>query len=208
MKKWWVLSFYLVILIIGILNKDLIFAWIQKSDSNDLPIMFFLSVFLAAIPFIPFTLFAGVMGAKYGVLIGTLINWFGGTTAAILYFLLARIFFRSFFSDYIKRMKGIQRFQHMLEKNAFIAILLARLIAIFPPPVINIYTGVSKISFGTYLIATAFGLVPPMFMIAFSGEQIFSSILHLSIGIFVYLLFLLSIFLVYKFWFMQSSKLN
>ena len=98
MKKWWVLSFYLVILIIGFFYKDLIFAWIQKSDPSDLPLMFFLSVITAAIPFIPFTLFAGIMGAKYGVLIGTLINWTGGFLAAILYFFLARIFFRSYFS--------------------------------------------------------------------------------------------------------------
>ncbi|MEH7389501.1 TVP38/TMEM64 family protein [Bacillus sp. JJ1474] len=208
MKKWWVLSFYLVILIIGLFNKDLIFAWIQKSDPSDLPLMFFLSVLTAAIPFIPFTLFAGLMGAKYGVLIGTLINWTGGFLAAILYFFLARIFFRNHFSHYLKRINRIQRFQHMLEKNAFIAILLVRLSAILPPPVVNIYTGVSNISFGTYFTATAFGLMPPMFMVAFSGKQIFSSILFLSIGLCIYVLFLLCIFLVYRYWSMQTSKLN
>ena len=208
MKKWWVLLFYLALLILGLIYKDSIFTWVQKSDPSDLPLMFFLSVLTAAIPFIPFTLFAGLMGAKYGVLVGTLINWTGGFSAAILYFFLARIFFRNYCSHYLKRINRIHKFQHMLEKNAFIAILLVRLSAILPPPVVNIYTGVSNISFGTYLTATAFGLMPPMFMIAFSGEQAFSSILNLSIGICIYVLFLLCIFLVYRFWSIQTSKLN
>lgn len=207
MKKWWILTFYTIILIIGLINKDLILNWIQKSDPSDLPVMFFLSVLIAAIPIIPFTLFAGLMGAKYGVLIGTLINWFGGVSASIIYFFLARIFFRNFFSNYLIRVKGIQKFQIMLEKNAFISILFVRLLTIIPPPVVNIYSGICNISFGTFITATAIGKVPPMLIIAYSGEQMFSSITNLSLGIFIYLLFLLLILLVYKFWVMQSSKL-
>lgn len=205
-KKWLILIFYLILVVAGIYYKEYILTWLQKSDSSDLPIMFLLSVLLAAIPFIPFTLFAGLMGAKYGVMIGTFINWTGGLSAAILYFFLARIFFRSFFCHYVKQVKRIQRLHTMLEKNAFIAILLMRMIAVFPPPIVNIYTGISNIPFRTFLIATAFGLVPPMFIIAFSGQQIFSSIFHLSLGILIYLLFLLFILFVYKFLFMQSSR--
>lgn len=208
MKKWCVLLFYTVILILGILNKDLLIAWVHNSDPSDLPLMFLLSILTAAIPFIPFTLFAGLMGAKYGVFIGTLINWTGGFSAAILYFFLARVFFRSFFSHYLERVHKIQRFQGMLEKNAFIAILIVRLSAILPPPIVNIYTGVSNISFRTFLPATGFGLVPPMFMVAFSGSQLFTSILYLSIGIIIYAVFVLSILLVYRLWFVQTSKLN
>ncbi|MCQ6275802.1 TVP38/TMEM64 family protein [Bacillus sp. V3B] len=208
MKKWWILIVYTIILAIGLFHKGWILSWIQKSDPSDLPIMFLLAILTATIPIIPFTLFAGVMGAKYGVLIGTLINWFGGVSAAIVYFLFSRFYFKNFFSNYLKRVKGIQRFQILLEKNAFIAILLVRMTAIIPPPVVNIYSGVSNIPFGTFFTATAIGQIPPMFIIAYSGEQIFSSILNLLLGIFAYLVFLLSILLIYKVWLIRSSNLN
>ncbi|MBY0123709.1 TVP38/TMEM64 family protein [Bacillus sp. S/N-304-OC-R1] len=207
-KKWWILLFYIFIVAAGLYYKNFILDWVHKSDSSDLPVMFVLSFLLAAIPFIPFTIFAGLMGAKYGVVIGTLINWTGGVTAAVLYFFLSRIFFRNFFMGYVERVRGIQRLHTMLERNAFIAILLMRLIAIFPPPIVNTYTGISTIPFRTFLLATAFGLIPPMFMIAFSGEQIFTSIFHLFIGVLLYLLFLIFIVLIYRQWFAQSSKQN
>ncbi|KAB2334818.1 TVP38/TMEM64 family protein [Cytobacillus depressus] len=208
MKKWWILFFYIFIFSVVFMNKDLIFAWIHESDASDLPFMFLLSVLLAAIPFIPFTLFAGLMGAKYGVFLGTVINWSGGLGAAMIYFLVSKTFFRDYFNQYLMKIKGMQRFQMMLERNAFITILLARLIAIFPPPVVNMYSGVSLISFRTFLIATAIGLIPPMFIVAFSGEQVFLSFFHLSIGLCIYLLFLLTIFLFYKMWFRQSSRVS
>lgn len=207
MRKWWILIGYIIILIIGLLNKDFILSWIQKSEPANLPIMFFLSAFIASIPIIPFTLFAGLMGAKYGVMVGSLINWFGGVSAGVIYFILSRYFLRDFFSNYLKRLNGIQRFQTMLEKNAFMAILIGRMIAI-PPPVINIYSGVSNIPFGTYLMATAIGKLPPMIIIAYSGDQIFSSLLNFSLGIIFYLIFLLFILLIYRVWFIRRSKFN
>lgn len=207
-KKWWILLFYIFIAAAGLYYKDFILDWVHKSDSSDLPFMFILSFLLAAIPFIPFTLFAGLMGAKYGVVTGTFINWTGGVTAAVLYFFLARFFFRNLFMRYVERVKGIQRLHSMLERNAFIAILFMRLIAIFPPPIVNTYTGISTIPFRTFLLATAFGFIPPMFMIAFSGEQIFTSIIHLLLGILIYLVSIIFIVLIYRQWFMQSFKQN
>lgn len=208
MKKWWVVIAYIIILVIGLINKDSIFNWIQRSEPSDLPAMFFLSILFSVIPLIPFTLFAGIMGAKYGVFIGLLINWFGAVSAAIIYFLFSRNYFWSFFINYSKRFKGVQRFQNMLEKNSFIAILFVRMVPIIPPFIVNSYSGAINITFRTFITATTIGQVPPMFIISYCGDQIFSSILHLSLGIIVYLLFLLFILLIYKIWFLQNSKIN
>jgi uncharacterized membrane protein YdjX (TVP38/TMEM64 family) len=207
-RKWLILLGYSIILIVGLINKDLILFWIQKSEPGKLPIMFFFSTLIASIPIIPFTLFAGLMGAKYGVTIGLLINWFGGVSAAIIYFYLSRYFFKDFFSNYLKGIKGIQKFQTRLEKNAMITILFSRMIAIIPSPVINIYSGISNIPFSNFFTATAIGMLPPMFILAFSGKQIFSSLHNLSLGIIFYLVFLLFILSIYKIWFIRQSKFN
>jgi uncharacterized membrane protein YdjX (TVP38/TMEM64 family) len=208
MRKWWILIGYMFLLIIVLIYKDFLLSWIEKGDHANLPIMFLLSTLIASIPIIPFTLFAGLMGAKYGVMMGLVINWFGGVSAAVIYFLLARYFFGDFFKNYIKRYKGVQKFQILIEKNTFISILIGRMVPIIPPPVMNIYSGICKISFWTYFFATALGKVPPMFFIAYSGDQIFSSPHHLFIGIMVYLVFLLSILIIYKVWFIPRSNLN
>jgi uncharacterized membrane protein YdjX (TVP38/TMEM64 family) len=208
MRKWLILLGYAVILIFGLINRDLIISWIQNSETENLPIMLFLSVLLATIPIIPFTLFSGLMGAKYGAMLGSVINWFGGVSAAVIYFILSRYFFRNYFCTYMKNVKGIEKFQNTIEKNAFIAILYSRMIPIIPPPVVNIYSGVSNISLGTFLAATSIGKIPPVFMVAFIGEQMFSSLYNLSIGIFIYVIFLFSIHRIYKVWLTRKSKLS
>jgi uncharacterized membrane protein YdjX (TVP38/TMEM64 family) len=208
MRKWVILLCYAVILIFGLINKDLIISWIQNGETGNLPIMFILSLLLATIPIIPFTLFSGLMGAKYGVMLGSVINWFGGVSAAVIYFILSRYFLRNYFWHYMKNVKGIEKFQKTIEKNSFITILYSRMIPIIPPLVVNIYSGISNISLGIFLAATSIGKIPPVFMVAFIGEQMFSSIYNLSIGIFIYVIFLFSVHRIYKVWLNRKSKLS
>lgn len=206
-RKLLAITGYLVVLVIGIVNKDYLVDWIQTSDAGNLPIMLLISSLVASIPIIPFTLFAGIMGAKFGVMIGMAVNWFGGVTAAIIYFLLSRYLLRSFFISSLKKYNGVQKFQMMVEQNAFIAILFSRMIGVIPPAVVNVYSGVSNLSFYSFLVATSLGMLPPMFFLAYSGEQYFASLYKLSLGIVLYLIFLLFIMLVYKVWFVRKSKI-
>ncbi|WP_221566575.1 TVP38/TMEM64 family protein [Alkalihalobacillus sp. TS-13] len=206
MKKWWILVVYLIVVIIVYLNKEFLWEWIQDSDLTDLPYMFLLSAFIATVPVVPFTVFAGLMGVKYGTFTGLLINWWGGVTASIIYFLLARHMFAGFFGNYIKQFRGIHRFNYMIEKNAFIAILFSRLVPVIPPPVVNIYSGLTKISFWIYLSASAIGKLPPMFIFAYGGDHIFSSWRYTVAGLSAYVLFLFIVFLIYRVWVRNKTK--
>jgi uncharacterized membrane protein YdjX (TVP38/TMEM64 family) len=208
MKKWFIVVVYLIVVTIAFLNKEFLMKWIEDSDPSYLPLMFVLSTFFATVPVVPFTLFAGIMGAKYGILMGLLINWTGGLSASVIYFLLARYMFSNFFKKYIKQYRGINKFNSMIEKNAFFAIFFARMVPIIPPPVINVYSGLTKISFLTYFSASAIGKIPPMFIYAFAGDQIFLSFQNFLFGITTYILFLLIIFLTYRTWSRSKSKRN
>lgn len=150
MKKWLILVIYLIVITIRFFNREFFMNWIENSYPSYLPLMFLLSTFFATVPVVPFALFAGIVGAKYGVLIGLLINWLGGLSVYVIYFLLARYMFADFLKKYIKQYKGINKFNSMIEKNAFFSIFFTRLVPIIPPPVINIYSGFAKISFLTY----------------------------------------------------------
>ncbi|GAB3058284.1 TVP38/TMEM64 family protein [Virgibacillus ainsalahensis] len=192
---------YGIILYIAFLFRDPLMEWLDHSDLSQLPLMFFLAVFFGVIPIIPFTVFAGVMGAKYGVWIAAAINWTGAFGAAIIIFLLARYFFVDQFQNYIKRYDKIKKFDSIFWHNAFIAILISRMIPIIPPPAVNIYSGLSTIMFKTYGVATAIGLIPGMIMYAYLGNQLFTSIQSFIAGVLMYTVFIFIVIVFYRWWY-------
>ncbi|KON88519.1 hypothetical protein AF332_17995 [Sporosarcina globispora] len=209
MRRWWIVIAYVILMIIGITYKDYLLEWLRTSDTSWLPAMFLFSVLISSIPFLPFTLFAGLMGVKFGALVGLLINWFGILFTSLIYFFLSRYYFRDYFTSYLGKYKGINKFQDQFEKNALMAILFGRMMVIIPHQVFNIYCGIADIPFRHFFIATAIGVLPPMFMLAYSGEQLFLSIHKLLLGLICYLLFLLCFFLCYKLLFnnkLEQSK--
>jgi uncharacterized membrane protein YdjX (TVP38/TMEM64 family) len=197
---------YGVILLVVFYYKDFILTWLNDSDYSQIPFMFVLSVVLSLVPIIPFTLFAGMMGAKYGIWIGSMINWFGSVGAAVIFFFLARYFFINEFTQYISRYKGFKKLNSIINENTFITVLFSRLIFIVPPPVINIYSGLSSISFKTYFFATAIGQVPSMMVYAYLGNQLFTSVQTFIQGLALYLGFILIVLMIYRRSFKGKSK--
>lgn len=206
MKKFLLVIVYVSALIIGFINKDFFMSWIQSSDITFLPLMFFFSLFLSTIPVIPFTLFAGVMGVKYGLLLGFLINWFGAVTSALIYYVLSRFLFTGYFQKYMNRYKRLRHLNQLIENNEFITILVARVIPIIPPIAINIYSAISRVSFISFLTATLIGTIPPMFFIAYGGDRLFSNFNEFLIGASIYIFFLIVLFVSYKIWLRKKIR--
>lgn len=173
MRRWWIGLAYVILLIVGMTNKDYLLEWLRTSDPSWLPAMFLLSVLIASIPFLPFTLFAGIMGVKFGAMVGLLINWFGILLTSLIYFFLSRYYFRNYFTAYLGKYKAINKFQYLFENNAFMAILFGRMIVIIPPQVFNIYCGIADIPFRHFFIATAIGMLPPMLCLHTAASNCF-----------------------------------
>ncbi|HWO76439.1 MAG TPA: TVP38/TMEM64 family protein [Bacillus sp. (in: firmicutes)] len=200
------LLIYGLIFLTAFYYREYLLDWLRNSDFSQLPLMFFLSVLFSVIPIVPFTIFAGMMGVKYGVWIGGLINWFGNVGAAVIFFLLARYFFVYGFKQYISRFKSYQKWNDIVNKNSFITVLFARLIFIVPAPVINIGSGLSSMPFKIYFLATAIGEIPSMIVYAFLGNQLFTSVQTFMYSLSLYLGFVLVIWLIYRRWVKQKSK--
>ncbi|MBP1969114.1 putative membrane protein YdjX (TVP38/TMEM64 family) [Virgibacillus natechei] len=192
---------YGTILFIAFLYREPLLTWLDESDLSQLPFMFFLAIFFGVIPVIPFSVFAGIMGAKYGVWIGAIINWTGSIGASAIFFLLARYFFVRQFQRFISRYKKVKKFDYIISQNAFIAVLFSRMIPIVPPPVINIYSGLSTMLFSTYMAATALGQIPGMIVYAYLGNQLFTSFQFFFLGISIYLGYVLLVILIYRWWY-------
>jgi uncharacterized membrane protein YdjX (TVP38/TMEM64 family) len=200
MKKWFILIFYVILFLWGITNRDLFLTWIQENNHSYLFVFLFLSTLFATIPIIPFTLFGGLVGVKYGVTVGLMINWFGAFSASLLYYFFARFLLSENTSEKFTKYKKLEKFHSLIEGDTFMAILLFRLIPIIPPFIVHIYSGVSRIRLQTYLVATGIGLVPSMFILAFGGDQLFTNFPQFLLGLSLYLIFVLGIYLAYRLW--------
>lgn len=197
---------YGIILMIGFYYRDFLLQWLHESDVSQLPLMLFLSDLLSLILIILFTVFAGMMGAKYGVWLGSIINWFGSVNDAVIIFVLVRYFCVNKFQQYISRYKRLNKFYEIVNRNAFIAVLIARIIHIVPPMVVHIYSGLSSMSFKTFFLATAIGQISGMFVYAYLGNQLFTSIQTFAISFAIYLGFIFVVFLIYRWWLKGKTK--
>jgi len=114
-----------------------------------------------------FTLAGGFL---FGSLVGTLYVNLGATTGATLAFLASRYLLRG----WVERKFGsrLGPIQEGFAKNAFSYLMTLRLIPIFPFFIVNMVSGLTRMNLGTYVMATALGIIPGSFVYAYAGRQL------------------------------------
>lgn len=109
-------------------------------------------------------------GFLFGAVLGTVYVNAGATTGATIAFLAARYLFRDAVeSRFGRRLEAIER---GFSENAFSYLLTLRFIPIFPFFLVNLAAGLTRISLGTYVVATAVGIIPASFVYANAGRQL------------------------------------
>lgn len=200
MKKWMIVVFYLFLFIWGITKKEQIILWVNETNTgfSYLCLMLLFSALIATVPIIPFTIFGGMIGVKYGIFLGLMINWFGMFLAATIYYIFARYFLFGYFQSKIQKYKKLHKVHVFIDNHVFLSIVLLRLIPVIPPFIIHIYSGLKPIPLNTYALATALGLIPPMFILAYGGTQLFKNLLQFFIILSLYVLTVLMTYLLYR----------
>lgn len=114
-----------------------------------------------------FTLAGGFL---FGSFVGTLYVNIAATAGATLAFLAARYLLR----DWVERKFGdrLGPIQEGFARNAFSYLITLRLIPIFPFFLINLVSGLTRIRLGSYVLATALGIIPGSFVYANAGRQL------------------------------------
>jgi uncharacterized membrane protein YdjX (TVP38/TMEM64 family) len=109
-------------------------------------------------------------GFLFGFVWGTLFVNLGATTGATLAFLASRYLLR----DWVERKFGkwLEPVQQGFANNAFSYLLTLRLIPLFPFFVVNLVSGLTRVNVGTYVAATAIGIIPGSFVYAYAGRQL------------------------------------
>ena len=121
----------------------------------------------------------------YGPLEGSLGTWAGrylhdlGFADSRVYrvrvgFWLAFLASRYLLRDWVERKFGhrLGPIQEGFRRNAFSYLLTLRLIPAFPFFLVNLVSGLTRINIGTYVLATAVGIIPGSFVFANAGRQL------------------------------------
>lgn len=109
-------------------------------------------------------------GFLFGSVLGTLYVNLGATTGATLAFLAARYVLRDWVEQ--KFGKWLGPIQQGFTNHAFSYLMTLRLIPLFPFFVVNLVSGLTRMSVGTYVAATALGIIPGSFVYAYAGRQL------------------------------------
>ncbi len=109
-------------------------------------------------------------GFLFGSVLGTLFVNLGATTGAVVAFLASRYLLHDAVEQ--KFGKWLGPFQEGFAKNAFSYLMTLRLIPLFPFFVVNLVSGLTRVSLGTYAAATAIGIIPGSFVYAYAGRQL------------------------------------
>ena len=116
------------------------------------------------------TILTLVGGFLFGSLLGTVFVNLGATSGATLAFLAARYLMRDTLEQ--KFGKWVGPLQAGFTKNAFSYLMTLRLIPLFPFFVVNVVTGLTRMNIGTYVGATALGIIPGSFVYTYAGQQL------------------------------------
>jgi uncharacterized membrane protein YdjX (TVP38/TMEM64 family) len=109
-------------------------------------------------------------GFLFGSVLGTLYVNLGATTGATLAFLASRYLLR----DWVERQfsQQLDTFQRGFAESAFHYLITLRLIPIFPFFLVNLLSGLTRVSVATYIAATTIGIIPGSFVYAYAGREL------------------------------------
>ncbi|HET9844589.1 MAG TPA: TVP38/TMEM64 family protein [Nitrospira sp.] len=151
-------------------NRDKLLAFTEAHYAQ--AALLFILVYIAQTAFsLPgATLLTLTGGFIFGTLSAALYVNIGATTGATLAFLAARYLFR----DWVEQRVGdrLAAFQTGFARNAFLYLLTLRLIPVFPFFVVNLLSGLTRMNVGTYVAATALGIIPGSLVYTFAGRQL------------------------------------
>jgi len=151
-------------------NRDHLLAFTESNYATSVAlfILAYITVTGLSLPGAVILTLAG--GFLFGSVFGTLYVNIGATTGATLAFLAARYLLRDWVEQ--KFGKWLEPLQQGFAKNAFSYLMTLRLIPLFPFFVVNLVSGLTRMSVGTYVGATALGIIPGSFVYAYAGRQL------------------------------------
>lgn len=113
-----------------------------------------------------------VNGVVFGTWEGMLITWIGGIAAASTCFWISRKFGARFAERFCSESGFAKGLNDKLERHAFVAIIMARLVPGVPFDFLSYFVGLTRVPFRAFAMATAIGSAPHAFLYAYMGSSL------------------------------------
>jgi uncharacterized membrane protein YdjX (TVP38/TMEM64 family) len=117
-------------------------------------------------PALPFTV-AG--GALFGHLLGSALSWSAALLGSMIGYWLARGIGRDTARRWLARRTVGEAFT---QSTSFQTLLYLRLVPVVPLSVVNFTAGFARTRFGTYVVATAIGILPTTIVFAYFADSL------------------------------------
>ncbi len=174
----------------SLFTKEKITHFVQNNEEYAI-LVFWIINFIAALFFIPLTLFWIIAGMLFGSVVGTILTATAATTAATLAFLLCRKYERLFDklifkNDKARRWK--EKIEEKVEQNSFTIIFIIRVLP-HPFMLFSYIAGFSKtIRVNVFILATFLAIVPISFSFVLLGDSLLNDVRIIILPIFLILL--------------------
>ena len=109
-------------------------------------------------------------GVLFGAYWGALLNWSAALVGATLSYFLGLYLGKPLLRNFAR--KKVPTLTRWIKQKGFWAILILRVIGVFPFTVVNFVAGASRIRLSYYLLATALGMLPGTFLISYFSDSI------------------------------------
>ncbi|QJD83067.1 TVP38/TMEM64 family protein [Cohnella herbarum] len=173
MKKRIVFVIYLATAVLLFVYRNSLLQWIEADSSWEADILLFAVAFLiAVVPAIPYGILAALLGAKYGIVSGSVINLIISSSAAVALFLLVRYTFNPEQRQRAFDIKGISRLTALFDRSPFLAVMIARMLPFIPAQVINILASVTHMKLIPFALASIVGKIPFIFAVTLFGDRL------------------------------------
>jgi uncharacterized membrane protein YdjX (TVP38/TMEM64 family) len=151
-------------------NRDRLLAFTEANYAVAAGLFIVLYCAVAGLSLPGATIMTLAGGFLFGSFLGMLYVNVGATSGATLAFLSSRYLFR----DWVEQKFGAKLgpIQAGFAKNAFSYLMTLRLIPLFPFFLVNLLSGLTRVNVGTYVAATALGIIPGSFVYAYAGRQL------------------------------------
>ncbi|MHC6179806.1 TVP38/TMEM64 family protein [Clostridium sp. JNZ X4-2] len=133
------------------------------------PIIYIIMFTLVPLTLFPNAVLALASGMAFGVVYGMIYTIIGAVLGAALSFYIARFLGKDMVEKLV-RGRG-KWFGDGVEKKGFLIVFALRLIPLVPFDIISYGAGLSKIKFKDFLLATAIGIIPGVFVFINLGDK-------------------------------------
>ncbi|MFD0713321.1 TVP38/TMEM64 family protein [Paenibacillus sp. GCM10027626] len=201
MKKGAVIAIYLLLAGGLLYYRSPLLEWLQTESSlQQISILLLLAFIIALVPAIPYGIIAVLLGAKFGIVLGGLLNLALSSAAAVTLFIIVRYVTTPGQRSKLAGVKGIAHVSNFSERNPFIVVAAARMLPVVPAQVVNIYAAMTNMPIWIFAAATLVGKIPFILTTTVIGNQLSGGLDWGIVGMtcLIYAVFLLVLSAIYR----------